>query len=111
MSAAERAVLAADIVDGRIVLQDLTTKAVAALVGVNLGYVDHALRLTPEQREQVKRGDRPLVRPRPRPSKRAAPIDWEAIGDEMLAAAIRQVGIDRALNAAIAVEHTTTTST
>ena len=46
LSAAERAVLAADIVDGRIVLQGLTVKAIAALVGVNVGYVDCALRLT-----------------------------------------------------------------
>ena len=42
MSAAERACLAADIVDGRIVLQGLTVKAIAALVGVNVGYVDRA---------------------------------------------------------------------
>jgi hypothetical protein len=90
MSAAERACLAADIVDGRVVLQGLTVKAIAALVGVNQGYVDRALRLTPEQREQVRHGDRPLVSPRPCAdfdalrAAAAAPIDWEAIGDEML---------------------------
>src|SRR5262245_24269487 len=105
MSADERAILAADIIDGRVILQGLTAKSIGGLCGVNVGYVDQALRLTPEQREQVKRGDRPLLRPRPRPSKRAAPIDWEAIGDDMLVDAIRQIGIDRALDAAIAAEH------
>jgi hypothetical protein len=112
MSAAERACLAADIVDGRVVLQGLTVKAIAALVGVNQGYVDRALRLTPEQREQVRHGDRPLVSPRPCAdfdalrAAAAAPIDWEAIGDEMLVEAVRKIGIDRALNAVIVAEDT-----
>src|SRR5262249_44913969 len=103
MSAAERACLAADIVDGRVVLQGLTVKAIAALVGVNVGYVDRALRLTPEQRTEACRGDRPLVAPRARGP--APPIDWNAIGDDMLVEAIRRIGIDRTLNAAIAADH------
>ena len=106
LSAAERAVLAADIVDGRTVLQGLTVKAIAALVGVNVGYVDCALRLTPQQRAEVCRGDRPLVPPRTR--KPAPPVDWNAIGDAMLVEAIRRIGVDRALNAAVVAEHTTT---
>jgi len=93
MSAAERACLAADIVDGRIVLQGLTVKAIAALVGVSIGPVNHALRLTPEQREQVRRGDRPLVLPRP---PRA---DFEA-----LLQAIRRAGLNRTLEAAVEIE-------
>jgi len=93
MSAAERACLAADIIDGRVILQGLTAKAVAALVGVNLGYVDHALRLTPEQREQVRRGDRPLVSPRP------PCADFDALVD-----AIRRAGLDRTLEAAVEAE-------
>jgi len=102
MSAAERACLAADIVDGRVVLQGLTVKAIAALVGVNVGYVDRALRLTPEQRAEVCRGDRPLVTPRP-PADAPA-FDWNAVGDEMLVEAIRRIGIDRALNAVIVAD-------
>jgi hypothetical protein len=105
MSAAERAVLAADIIDGRIVLQGLTVKTIAALVGVNVGYVEHALRLTPAQRQEVCDGDRPLVLPRPR--KHRAPVDWGAVGDAELAEAIRKIGIDRAINAAIVAEHST----
>ena len=109
MSAAERACLAADIIDARIVLQGLTVKAIAALVGVNVGYVDRALRLTPEQREQVSRGDRPLVSP-PTP-KPVSPIDWEAVGDDMLVDALRHIGLDRTLRAAVEVERTTHGST
>jgi len=93
MSAAERACLAADIVDGRIVLQGLTVKAIAALVGVNVGYVDRALRLTPEQRAEVCRGDRPLAAPRP------PCADFEALVE-----AIRRAGLDRTLEAAVEAE-------
>src|SRR5262249_16382766 len=102
MSAAERACLAADIVDGRVVLQGLTVKAIAALVGVNVGYVDRALRLTPEQRAEVCRGDRPLLAPRPHAD--APAFNWNAVGDEMLVEAIRRIGIDRALNAVIVAD-------
>src|SRR5262249_31522870 len=103
MSAAERACLAADIIDGRVILQGLTAKAIATLVGVNLGYVDRALRLTPEQRAEVCRGDRPLVLPQARTS---APVDWAKIGDDMLVEAVRRIGIDRALNAVIVADET-----
>jgi hypothetical protein len=102
MSAAERACLAADVVDGRVVLQGLTVKAIAALVGVNVGYVDRALRLTPEQRAEVCRGARPLVSPRGRAP--ASPIDWNAINDDDLVEAVRRIGIDRALAAAVEAE-------
>jgi|SRR5262245_10194735 len=93
MTAAERACLGADIVDGRIVLVALTTKAVAALVGVSVGYVDHALRLTPQQRAEVCDGDRPLVSPRP-----------PCANFDTLCAAIRRAGLNRTLEAAVEVE-------
>jgi hypothetical protein len=112
MSAAERACLAADIVDGRVVLQGLTVKAIAALVGVNQGYVDRALRLTPEQREQVRHGDRPLVSPRPCAdfdALRAAGRRADRLGSDRrrdARRAVRKIGIDRALNAVIVAEDT-----
>jgi len=102
MSAAERACLAADIIDGRVILQGLTAKAIAALVGVNVGYVDRALRLTPEQRAEVCRGDRPLVAPRACAS--AAKIDWDKIDDATLVEAVRRIGLERTLDAAIAAD-------
>jgi hypothetical protein len=104
MSAAECAVLAADVIDGRIVLQGLTVKAIAALVGVNLGYVHAALKLTPEQRHEVRRGHRRLVPPGARAP--AAPIDWTTIDDNVLVEAIRRIGLDRTLSAAVEAETT-----
>jgi hypothetical protein len=101
MSAAERACVAADIVDGRVVLQGLTVKAIAALVGVNVGYVDRALRLAPEQRAEVSRGARPLPAQKHTNDR---PINWNAVDDDVLVEAIRRIGIDRALNAAVAAE-------
>ena len=101
MSAPERACLGADIIDGRVILQGLTAKAIAALVGVSVGSVDRALRLTPEQREQVKRGDRPLVLPRA-----YAPTDAGCMSDDMLVEVVRRVGIDRALHAMVVAEDT-----
>jgi hypothetical protein len=102
LSAAERAVLAAEIVDGRLVLRGLTIKAIAALVGTCPAYVHRALRLTPEQRAEVCRGERPLVLPRRHTSTPA--FDWNAVSDDMLVEAIRRIGLDRTLSAAVAAE-------
>lgn len=105
MTPPQRAVLAAEIIDGRIVLQGLTAKSIAAIVGANSSYVYHPLRATPEQREQVRRGERPLIlRALPRPKA----IDWGSVDDAALADVARAVGIDRMLNAAAAAEHATT---
>ena len=102
MSAVERAVLAADILDGRVVLQGLTAKAVSELVGANLSYVHRAVLLTPEQRIAVVRGDRPLITPAPRAA--APAVDWAKIGDDMLVEAIKMIGVNRTLDAAAAAE-------
>jgi hypothetical protein len=102
MSAPQRAVLAAEILNGRIILTDLTAKAVAALVDVNQSYVNAALRCTPEQRLAVASGKRPLVRPRARAP--AAAMDWRRIDDSVLAEAIRCRDLDRALSVAVEVE-------
>jgi hypothetical protein len=101
LSPAARACLAADIIDGRVILQGLTAKAVAALVGVSVGSVDRALRLTPQQRAEVCRGDRPLVTPRT-----YAPTDAGCMSDDMLVEVVRRVGIDRALHAMVVAEDT-----
>jgi hypothetical protein len=76
MTPAQRAVLAAEIIEGRVILQGLTAKAVAALTGASQPYVNIALRLTPEERVAVAAGNRPMVRSRPRPRAAAAADDW-----------------------------------
>jgi hypothetical protein len=63
-SKAAKACDAADAADGRIVVQNLTLKLLASAYGVSLGYVVHARRLTPEQRDAVRRGQRSLILPR-----------------------------------------------
>ncbi len=106
LSAAERAILAADIVDGRVILQNLTVKAIAAITGANLSYVHAALRCTPEQRERIRRGERPLILPKNAARPSSAPtFDWDSIDDDALAETVRRIGVDRMLDAAVAAEH------
>jgi hypothetical protein len=99
LSPAQRAILAAAIVEGRITLVDLTTKAIAELCRISEPYVYAALRCTPEQREAIHFGDRPLVQPRPRPVSPA--VDWWRLNEDALLAAIN--GLE--LSTAVEVEH------
>ena len=62
-SKATRACDAADVLDGVAKLQNPTFRLVAAAYGVSLSYVARARRLTPEQRQAVRKGQRPLVLP------------------------------------------------
>jgi hypothetical protein len=62
LSKTMRAILAAEVLDGNLPLMNLTRDMVARAVGVSTGYVDAARRLTPEQRREVARGKRSLVR-------------------------------------------------
>ena len=101
MSPSERAVMAADILDGRIVVMGLTRRIVTAMCRATPNYVDAALRCTPEQRAAIARGERPLIRPRPRAT---APIDWATIDDATLVEAVRRIGLERTLDAAIAAD-------
>jgi hypothetical protein len=105
LSKAERAVIGADIIDGRAFLQGPTVKLVSIAVGCSTGSVFQALKLTPEQREAVNRRERPLVQP-----KKSAPVpvqgelDFDKLDDAALAREIRKVGIERVLDAAAAAE-------
>jgi hypothetical protein len=62
-SKSARACDAADVVDGLAVLQNHTLRLAAAAYGVSLGSVARARRLTPEQRQAVRKGQRPLILP------------------------------------------------
>jgi hypothetical protein len=61
LSKPARAVLAAEILDGRLPLINPTIAMVAAVVGVSAAYIAQARRLTPEQRRDVVRGTRSLA--------------------------------------------------
>jgi hypothetical protein len=99
MTAAQRACSAADVDDGKVALVDLTAKSIAALHQVSLPYMQAAKKLSPAERDQVRRGERPLVPARPRAAPEAAPFDW--LDDAAFIEVIRQIGVDRTLDAAI----------
>jgi hypothetical protein len=64
LTKAARACVGADVLDGIVRLEHHTVALVAKAVGVSVGYVITAQRLTPEEREKVRTGQRPLVLPR-----------------------------------------------
>ncbi len=103
LSKAERAIIGADVIDGRAFLH-LTVKLVAMTVGCSAGSVFRALQLSPEQREEVRRGRRPLVRQQSR-ALPVSEIDWSELDDAALSDIVRRIGIDRTLEAAAAAEH------
>jgi hypothetical protein len=89
------------LIEGRVVLEPPTAKTAAALCQVNMTYVGAALRLSPEQRSAVLAGERPLLQPR---RCAPAPIDWGCVDDETLVEAVRLIGVNRTLEAAVEAE-------
>jgi hypothetical protein len=70
---AAKACDAADLVDGLAVLQNYTLRLAAAAHDVSVGSVSRARRLSPEQRQAVRKRQRPLVLPRASASPRTLP--------------------------------------
>jgi len=64
LAKAVRAVDGADVVDGMARLENLTLRLVAAAMRVSVSYLVAACRLSPEQRQAIRQGRRPLVLPR-----------------------------------------------
>jgi hypothetical protein len=115
VSKATRACDAADLVDGIAVLGSITLRVAAAVEGVSVGSVARARRLTPEQRESVRRGKRPLVMPPstlpalPVPSVVPAtpsvpPVVMVTTPRQKLDALVVEVGFDSVLTMLAAVE-------
>ena len=65
---------AADVLDGLAVVQNLTLRLTAAAYGVSIGSVARARRLTPEQRQAVRKGQRPLILPATSSAPPAPPV-------------------------------------
>ena len=82
LSKPERALLGVDIIEG-------THKQIAATVGVSLGYLNAALRLTSVEREAVRHGLRPLIEPRIPTAQPTA--------RERLAEIVAEIGVDNIL--------------
>jgi hypothetical protein len=103
MAPVEKAVLAADILDGKVILQGLTAKSVAQLVGANASYMYAAAKLTPEQRLEVRAGKRPLLQPR---RCTPAPIDWSEVDTGQFVEVIKLIGVEKAFDAVVEAERT-----
>jgi hypothetical protein len=103
-SKAARAVIAADILDGLMVLQNPTVSIVTVALGVSASSVANARRLTPEQRDAVRKGRRPLVLPtKPAPLRlpppavaNSAPAPVSA--REKLAEVVAEVGVNTTID-------------
>lgn len=110
-SQAAKAIDAADLVDGLAVLQNLTLQMAATAYGVSMGSVTRALRLSPDQRQAVRAGQRPLVLPSqaaPVPTIITSPAAPVMSPQEALSWVVSQIGIDRTLNLVNCFELTNT---
>jgi hypothetical protein len=98
----QRAVLAADVIDGLVTVQ-LSAKQAAELLGVSVLYVTVAQRLTPEKRAAILKGwdstsfatllSPPAQQPA-LPGPRLA-ITWDGASDDALLANVRAAGVTR----------------
>ena len=73
LSFAEKVLLGVKLIDGSVVVKHPTARTVAALVGCSVSSIAAAKLLTPEQLEQVRRGERPIQLP---PAKSAMLAAW-----------------------------------
>jgi hypothetical protein len=102
----QRAIMAADILDGQVTFTP-SMKQLAELFGVNVVYITIARGLSPGKRVAILRGwDSTSFADLVRPRQLKLPM-CASITNQQLEHVIRAVGVERALAAAIAVEHCT----
>jgi hypothetical protein len=108
MSKAARAVLGADILDGGVRLDGLTAPIVAKAVGVSVSSIGKARRLPWAQRDEVRKGMRPLALPKPElvPLPLLSPAVAGAVpsAEQRLMAAAKEMGLTEALEVLVKVE-------
>jgi len=110
LTKAARAVLGAEILAGEHDLRP-TAKLVANAVGCSVAYVEAAQKLSPAERDKVRRGLRPLVMPHnpaaplppvimPAPAELPAPSPSQVIADaqQRLDRLVKEIGLDAVLN-------------
>lgn len=106
-SKAVRAVDGADILDGLISLQNLTARLVAMAQGISLSYLAAARRLTPAQRNEVRREERPLVlptKPVPLPLPPPAVANSGQSAEQRLEDLATEMGVAKALEVLVKIE-------
>jgi hypothetical protein len=104
---ATRACDAADVADGITDLQNLTNRLIAMAHGVSLSSLAAALRLTPAQRDAVRRGERPLVLPvksAPLSLPRPAVAGAEQSVEQRLKDLATEMGVAEALEMLVKIE-------
>jgi hypothetical protein len=111
LTALQRAVLVADVLDGAVAFSP-SQKQLAALFGVSAAYVRGAQKLSSELREAILHGwdSRPLAElmHQTRQLQLKLPAsNCASITNAYLENVIRAAGVDRVLEAAVAVEHNT----
>jgi hypothetical protein len=106
----ERAFLAADIVTGRAKVVDHTATQVMEMAGTNATYMAAASKLSPSEGKLVEAGVRPLIEAKSaepaKPAGRFEPLLPGILMDDedALAAIVRRIGVDQALDTISAVE-------
>src|SRR5262249_42614993 len=106
-SKAVRAVEGADILDGLLTLQNPTARIVAAALGVSQSYLANARRLMPAQRDEVRRGKRPLVLPtKPAPLRLPPAVVADSVpsAEQRLKDAATELGVAEALEVLVKLE-------
>jgi hypothetical protein len=89
-SKAARACNAADCSDGRVLLVNPTLKVLVTAYNVSVAYITAAKRLSADERDAVRRGERPLVIPRLAPQT-ASPT-------ELVGALVDEFGVEVVLS-------------
>jgi len=96
LTKAARAILSAEILAGECALKP-TVKLVAAALGTSVAYVQAAKKLTPNQRQAVRTGLRPLIVPHAAPAMpvpTAPPVSVE----RLLASIVDKIGVNGVLD-------------
>jgi hypothetical protein len=104
LDARQRAVVAADILDGLVRFCPSQTQ-LASLCGVSVVYIDLARKLTPGKREAILRGSDPQSFAELLHSSRLLVPNCASITNKHLEMMIRAAGIERVLDIACVVEH------
>jgi hypothetical protein len=106
----QRAVLAADVSDGLVRFVP-SQKQLADILGVSIPYIELARRLSPDKRAAIVQGRdstsfAELLRPQRQLRLKLPTPNCASITNLQLEHVIRAVGVERVLEAAVAVEHT-----
>jgi hypothetical protein len=104
LSAAQKAAIAARLLAGEVLVQ-LSTRQLAQLLGVSVPYIRVASQLTPAKREAIANGTDSTTFTSLLSSSRSLALPRPVVSDQQLVNIIRDVGLDRTLAAACAVEN------